>query len=70
MSEPLKEERVERERLRALAKLGLAVGVAYMAPTIMSIPRAYAAHCSGHPGGGHGGGGGGGGHGGGSPHCD
>jgi len=70
MSEPSKEEPVERERLRALAKLGLAAGMAYVAPSLVAIPRAYAAHCSGHPGQGHGGGGVGGGHGGGSPHCD
>jgi hypothetical protein len=61
MSEPIQEERVERERLVALAKLGLAVGIVYTVPGIVAIPRAYAAHCSGHPGGGHGGGGVGGG---------
>ena len=49
MSEPKQEERVERERLRALARIGLAVGTAYTAPTIVSIPRAYASSSS--PGG-------------------
>lgn len=46
MSEPKQEERVERERLRALARIGLAVGTAYTAPTIVSIPRAYASSSS------------------------
>lgn len=42
MSEPKQEVRVERERLVALAKLGLAAGIAYTAPTIVRLDLAMA----------------------------
>jgi hypothetical protein len=55
VSESQKDEQVDRDRLRALAKLGLAVGIAYVAPSLVIIPRVNAKHCTGHvpgPGGG------------------
>lgn len=39
-------EHVERDRVKALAQLGLAIGIAYSAPLILRLDRAEAGHRS------------------------